>query len=470
MKYMDRYFYALLSILIFLILPANFANADDHQKIIEDMETHATTMKTVREVVSFGSRMVGSDGLKKAIEWAQKKMKDMGLENVHTESVMAPLWERGAVERMIMTQFDKDGQTPIHKSELDCDGVTALGNSVGTPSEGIEGEVIEVSSVDEVAKMASGSLEGKIVFYNGAMNPSGDPLVEYGKAASQRVIGPVIASEKGATGVLVRSLTLLSDDTAHTGVTMYKEGVPKIPAAAISIRHANDLSQEIKASQTSTHIRLILSASQKGTTETFNVMGEVRGSEKPDEYVVVGGHLDSWDLSHSAQDDAVGVAQALEVVRVFKSLKIVSKRTLRIVLFSAEEFGGIGGIQYAKNVKANNEKHIAAIESDLGAGSPKSLDIESDEQTTNKMKMLQRYFDPFGPNFISKGYSGADVSCLVQAGVCPAFAIGPDSSHYFDVHHSANDTIDRINEKSLDKGASVLAVWAYVMSNIWKSE
>lgn len=473
---------SLVFVLLSIVFKPVFAEDTPFQKeaanriilnvIKHEITSNHFTFGTVKEITNFGSRLVGSDGLKNATEWAQNKLKDLGLEHVRTESVKAPLWKRGDHEQASMVSSDLDKPIPLK--------VTALGNSVGTQNEGgdsLEGEVIEVKSLDEVRKLGS-KVKDKIVFYNRPMDPNElDKLKAYDDASDQRRQGPTVAAEYSAKAVLVRSLTTLIDDNPHTGATVYKDKFV-IPGAALSTKSADELSDFIRKSKSPVTVKLTLSCKQLGMTEAFNVIGEIKGSQKPDEYVVVGGHLDSWDISQSAQDDASGVAQAIEVVRAFKALGIRPKRTIRIVLFSAEEFGRYGGKQYAANAKAKGENHVGALEADTGAGAPFFVAVQSadenekNDSTLRKVSEFEKYFSSFRKKpgaFIIKGDGAPDSSCLAEAGVCPAFDLGTDASHYFDVHHASIDTIEHIDEKYLNEGAVVMATWAFLMSDAWEN-
>jgi hypothetical protein len=380
-------------------------------------------------------------------------MESYGCERVSLQPVMVPHWTRGTVEQATVTSSS-------HQTSLQ---IAALGNSVGTPKDGIEAGVVEVQSLDEVKNLGP-AVRGKIVFYNRPMNPKRkNTFRAYGEAVDQRVAGASAAAKQGAVAVLVRSMTTLPDDDyPHTGVLIYEKDVDMIPAAALSTHGANQLSALLKSDPKLT-VNLKLSAAQHPLVPSFNVFGEVTGRELPQEYVVVGGHLDSWDLATGAHDDGAGVVQSVEVLRALKILGLRPRRTVRAVLFMAEELGGNGAKEYASQVKAKGEKHIAAIESDRGGFAPVGFEVEGDARQVASVARWSRYLAPLHAESIEKGGSGSDVGPLGPLGAVPIGYI-PDSTHYFDFHHSARDRIEAVNAKELNAGAAAMAVLTYLIA------
>lgn len=427
--------------------------AEVSRKIAAEVTRNGKAYADLRELTALGHRLSGSEGAAKAVEWARRKMESYGFDRVSLQPVMVPHWTRGDVEEATVTSTAKAVSLQL----------TALGYSVGTPKEGVEASVVEVRGLDEVKKLGE-AVRGKIVFYNRPMDRAlQDTFQAYGGAADQRVGGAAAAAKQGAVAVLVRSLTTLPDDVhPHTGMMQYEEGVAKIPAAALSTHSANELSALLKADPRLT-LRLKLSAKDHPPVRSFNVIGEIRGRELPDEYVVVGGHLDSWDLATGAHDDGAGVVQSIEVLRSFKALGLRPRRSVRAVLFMAEELGVFGGKEYARQAKAKGEKHVAAIESDRGGFAPVGFEVEGNDRALKAVRLFRPYLAPLRAGRIEKGGSGADVEPLQAQG---AVTIGyvPVSTRYFDFHHSALDSIDAVNRDELQQGAAAMAVLTYLLA------
>jgi len=389
-----------------------------------------------------GGRLAGSPQAELAVTWGRATMDRMGLDKVRLVPCMVPHWVRGEAE------------CTARIAGIDAKlAVCALGTSPGTPEKGITAEVVEVHSLDEVAKLGD-KLKGKIVFYNRPFNPA---LIDgqYGDAGDQRFTGPNAASKVGAVATLVRSLTQTLDDYPHTGTTRD----PKIPAAAISTEGANLLSENLKKGPVK--VTLKMSCENLPDVPSASVIGEITGSEKPNEVIVVGGHLDSWDLATGAHDDGAGIVQALEAVRVIKACGLKPKRTIRVVLFMNEEISGTGAEAYLEFAKKSKEKHIAGIESDAGGFTPRyfSTDVV-DRDSLGKMLEDLRVFkiERFVP-----GGGGADVGPLAQIGAAQ-FGLSPDDQQYFDYHHSAKDTLDKVHPRELELGALAMATLAWHIS------
>ncbi len=398
-------------------------------------------------------RLSGSQGSAIAVQSMTEAMRERGLQNVHTEHVMVPHWERGNTERAVL--LFPDGKS----SRL---SVCALGGSVGTPPRGITAEVMEVRSFDELARRGE-EARGKIVFFNRPMDPSlFNTFDAYGGAVDQRSKGAAAAAKVGAIGAVVRSMTLALDDVPHTGAMGYVEGVKKIPAAAISTHGAEMLSALLQKGE---HVRLSLTLSCRVLPDapSSNVVGEITGTEKPGEVIVVGGHLDDWDKGMGAHDDGSGCAQAIEALSLLKRLGIAPKRTIRAVLFMNEENGLRGGKAYAADPARNGERHIALIESDRGGFAPRGFTIDADSTILPRTLRWQALFDSLDAGRIMKGYSGVDISPMVAKGV-PGFGLDVENQRYFDYHHSDNDTIDKVNPRELELGAIVEALLSYLIA------
>jgi carboxypeptidase Q len=320
---------------------------------------------------------------------------------------------------------------------------------------------VEVRSFSELQRLGD-SAKGKIVFFNRPMDPKlPNTFQAYGGAATQRTRGATEAAKRGAIGALVRSLTLRIDDYPHTGLMQYDPVVTKIPAACISTRGANLLSELLKKDP-STKFGMKLSCQELEPVISHNVVGDITGSEKPDEIIVVGGHLDSWDLSPGAHDDAAGCAHSLEALRLIKELDFKPKRTIRAVMFMNEEFGGSGGRDYATSEKRQGERHLAAIESDRGGFLPLGF-VVGDTQTAAKFKKWEYLFQSIGLFWLRQGGGGVDIAPLGQQGTL-LIGLVPDSQRYFDVHHSGKDVIETVHPRELELGAIAMAVFAYILS------
>jgi len=396
-----------------------------------------------------GNRLSGSPQAAKAVQWGNKAMMNMGFENIRLEPVMVPHWVRGKTERAAIIEGKKN--TPL--------AICALGGSVATPTKGITAEVVEVHSLTEVRDLGN-KVKGKIVFYNRPMDPTKLFTFEaYGGAVDQRTEGAVEAAKAGAVAALVRSMSLAIDNVPHTGAMHYVDGVAEIPSAAVSTAGADKLSALLKSGK-KVRLRLTLSCKTLPDNESANVMGEIRGSERPNEVVVIGGHLDSWDKGQGAHDDGAGVAQSLEALCLMRELGLRPKRTIRCVLFMNEENGLRGGKAYAEEKRSSGERHIAAIESDAGGFAPLGFGVSADSAVFEKVKNMSGALQEIGADRIRKGGGGSDISPLASAGV-PEIGLIPENQRYFDYHHSDKDTIDKVNPRELELGAIAMAILSY---------
>lgn len=406
--------------------------------------------------LDIGPRLSGSPQAAAAVEWGRQTMQRAGLQRVHLQPVLVPHWVRGAVEEATVLNAPSAGTVALN--------VCALGRSVGTPETGVIGEVIEVKNFEEVRALGS-KAKGKIIFYNRPMDArKRQTHAAYGGAVDQRSRGAIEAAKVGAAAVLVRSMTTRLDHVPHTGAMRYEEGVRKIPAAAISTLDANFLSSLIAKDGTA-RVKLTLSCETLPDVPSANVLGEIRGAELPDEVIVIGGHLDSWDKGHGAHDDGAGCVQSIEALRLLKSLGLRPKRTIRAVLFINEENGTRGARTYADSVAAGGQKHIAAIESDRGGFTPRGFTVKAEDAVIHKIANWSYLFDGIGAGQISAGYGGVDIDPLNKRFGVPVIGLVVDSHRYYDYHHSDNDTFDKVNERELELGAASMAILAYVLAN-----
>jgi len=374
---------------------------------------------------------------------------------VWTESCMVPRWERGSVENVSVIPFkERRAAFPL--------SACALGGSVGTPEDGITGEVIEVQSLDEATALRE-KARGRIIFYNRAMDPGIFSTFEaYGGAVDQRSAGARAAAKVGAVAVLVRSMTSAADDVPHTGTLNYLPDVPKIPGVALSTKASDALSAFLKRDP-GARVRVRLGCRMLPDVPSSNVMGEIRGKENPGEIILVGGHLDCWDKGMGAHDDGSGCIHAIEVLRLFRALHIVPKRTIRAVMFMNEENGSRGGEAYGAAPGRQKERTIAAVESDRGGFTPRGFTVQSDSATYERVLRWKPLFEEIASGRIIRGGSGSDVASLVGNGAV-GFGLDTDDERYFDVHHSDNDTIDRVHPRELELGAIATAFLCYLIS------
>ena len=424
------------------------------KKIFDTALLNGKSYEWLRDLTSnIGGRMSGSPEAAMAVKWGEKVMKEVGLDSVWLQPAIVPHWVRGEKEIANYT---------INGKKVNM-AVAALGSSIATPSNGITAEVVEVKSIKEAEELGQ-KLRGKIVFFN---RPFDDTLINtfraYGGCVGQRVNGAKTVGKFGALAVLVRSMTNKIDDYPHTGTMRYGD-IPKseyIPSAAISTVAAERLSDDLKNNPT---LKIYFKQSCKNLPKekSFNVIGEIKGSENPEKVIVVGGHLDSWDLGDGAHDDGTGIVQSLEVLHIFKSNNIKPKNTIRVVFFMDEEQGGGGADAYAEAVKLTNENHLGGLESDAGGHTPRGFTIDANSGNTKLLKSWKKLLAPYGLHDIDKGGSGADISPL-KAEETTLVGYRPDSQRYFDYHHAATDTFDKVNKRELELGSASIASMIYLM-------
>ena len=403
-----------------------------------------------------GGRLAGSPQAAAAVEYTRQMLDTMGLDTVYLQACEVPRWVRGNPEVV------RVAQSAMGSFDLKA---TALGNSVGTGPDGIAAEIVEVKSFDELDALgARGSVKGKIVFFNREMDPNQiNTFAAYGGAVDQRVYGASKAAKHGALAVLVRSMTNRRDDIPHTGSTVYEDGVKQIPAVAISTNDSDKLSRLLKMQAVRVYIQT--NCAMLTPVTSYNVIGEIRGSEYSDELILVGGHLDSWDTGQGAHDDGSGCVQSMDVLFLLKSLGYKPKRTIRCVLFMNEENGLAGGKAYWAASNAASEYHMAAIESDRGGFTPQGFSADGHADVLQaKYRQLTTWLpllEPYGLHF-STGGSGADISGLKdQKGLLLGFV--PDSQRYFDFHHTHTDRIEAVNRRELQLGSAAMASLVYLL-------
>jgi hypothetical protein len=404
-----------------------------------------------------GHRISGSVGAEKAVAWTKSVLDTMRLDSVWLQPCMVPHWVRGAAEQVLLNGPKTGEAAPL--------AALALGGSVGTPPAGIRAEVVEIKNWDDLERLGERGLRGKIVFYNRPMDPTRIRTFEaYGGCVDQRVVGASKAAKYGAVGVLVRSMSLRLDDFPHTGTLHYDSAYAMIPAAAISTMAAEKLSKTLRSNVNAT-VTIKLSCKTLPDAPSFNVIGEIRGTERPGTYITVGGHLDSWDVGHGAHDDGAGVVQSMDVLRILQQVGYQPRHTIRCVLFMNEENGLRGGKAYAAEAIRKGETHLCAIESDAGGFTPRGFTFDSEEIVFGRffdaVKAFEPLFEPYGLT-ISKGGSGADINPLKVTNALLS-GYSPDSQRYFDYHHTADDTFDKVNKRELELGAASMAALVYLI-------
>jgi len=401
-----------------------------------------------------GSRLSGSLGAERAVAYTKEEMEKLGLDKVWLQPVMVPKWVRGAQE------FAFIESTPGKTTNVN---ICALGGSIATPALGLKAEVVEVKNFEDLEALGPENIEGKIVFYNRPMQADLILTFEaYGGCVNQRYKGAVEAIKYGAVGVIVRSMNLRMDDFPHTGSMTY-DNLPvdrRIPSAAISTNDAELLSTMLKLDK-SIKFYFKQNCKQLKDVQSYNVVGEITGSEFPNEYMIVGGHLDSWELGDGSHDDGAGVVQSMDVLRLLKESSIKPKRSIRVVLFMNEENGLRGGKKYAELAKQKGENHVFALESDSGGFTPRGFSFDCNDASFNQVLSWQPLFKPYLIHYFEKGGSGADVGPLkTETNVLAG--LRPDSQRYFDHHHASNDTFDAINKRELELGAATMTSLVYL--------
>ncbi len=388
--------------------------------------------------------------------WGLQALKEAGAEKVYLQQCMVPHWVRGAKEEARFKTGNRSAG-PSFK-------ILAIGNSVGTGNAGILTQVIEVKNFEELNRRKD-EVKGKIVFYNYPFNKT---LLRgaYGDAVQYRGNGASKAAKYGALAVIVRSVTAAYDDNPHTGALRYNDSFPKIPAVTISTKDADKLSNYLKGNYAAKDFFLKTNCVMLPDTIGHNVIGEIRGSEFPDEIITIGGHLDSWDPAEGASDDGTGLVQSIEILRVFKAIGYKPKRTIRIVLFANEENGGRGAAKYAEEAKAKNEKHIMAMESDGGAEYPRGFGCGMTKEQYAKVESWKKLFTQYDADkfsFSEGGGMGADIGPLQTFFKTAQFGLNTTGQRYFDLHHAATDVFENVNAQELNLGASVMAAMVYLV-------
>ena len=451
----------LLLLLISFPIFLNSQTDKEKSKFINDIYNEALSNGKSYEWLEYlsndiGHRLSGSVNAERAIKWGKEELSNIS-DKVWLQPVMVPKWVRGAPEYAhIESSPGKTISVPI----------LALGGSISTPSIGINANVIEVKSFEELDEIGEEKIKGKIVFYNRPMDPTIiNTFQAYGQTVNQRTQGAKYAAQYGAVGVIVRSMTTASDDFPHTG-SMYYDDLPlnkRIPAAAISTNGADLLSSMLSLNK---EVKFYFRQNSKNFPDqlSHNVIAEVKGRKYPDQIIVVGGHLDSWDVGDGSHDDGAGIVQSMEVIRIFKSLGYKPNRTIRVVLFMNEENGLRGGNKYAEIAREKNENHFFALESDAGGFTPRGFSFDTSAEEFELIEPWVKYFKDYALDNFFLGGSGADIGPLKDGRVILS-GLRPDPQRYFDYHHAPSDTFDKINRRELELGAAAMTALVYLIDN-----
>ena len=424
------------------------------RKISSEIMLHGTCYDNLKVLCkTVGHRISGSPAAAKAVAWGEKTMKDAGADKVWLQPADVAYWYRGNES----LQVKMDGAYVTINA-------LSLGNSVGTDGRVLEAPVLMVSNFDEFKALPESVVKGKIVFFNYLFRQDIIFTFEgYGDAVKYRGQGPTVAARKGAVAIIIRSMSTGKDDFPHTGGTHYNDSVKKIPAMAIGNTGADMLEQAcrkggVMAKMTSEcHM-------MPGMVRSYNVIGEIKGTETPERIITVGGHLDSWDVGEGATDDGTGCVQSIEVIRAMKALGLKPKCTIRAVLFMNEENGQKGGQAYADSAVARHEHHIMAIETDEGGFSPRGIGLQMPQPQKDKILSYRNLFLPYGVYDFSTEDGGTDIDPLREKLNVPMAGLKPDCQRYFDLHHTNNDVFEQVNHRELKIGAVVLAQFCWLVS------
>lgn len=425
------------------------------KKISDEILVNSTAYENLRDLCkNIGNRLSGTENYEKATVWAFNKLKEAGADKVWYQDVMIPVWKRGKESLSIKTENGK--WKPVK--------MLSLGNSEGTKGKDISGEIIFAKNFEEFEKIPENEVKGKIVFFNYPFNQTFIVTGQaYGDAGIYRRSAASNAAKKGAIAVIIRSLASNFDDVPHTGAMRYDENFPKIPAVAIGAESADELERMLKSRKITA--KLNSNCGMNGEKLSHSVIGEITG-KKDQSVIVVGGHLDSWDVGEGASDDGTGIVQSIEILRTFKKLGLQNNHTLRVVCFANEENGVRGGKTYAENLKKSGEKHLFAIESDGGGFTPRGIALLMNDEKRKQIQSWRNLFLPYGVYNFEFQYAGTDIEPMEELGV-PLAELVPDSQRYFDIHHTPEDTFEKVNRREMLLGAIAMGQLIYLIDKNW---
>ncbi len=441
--------------LLFLPLVSMAQSGDEAtiKQLSDEILRNGTAYDLLRQLTKdIGGRLAGSPQSVKAVQWGKVTMEQQGADKVYLQECMVPHWVRGGQDKASLIEINKK------KANRKLD-VLALGNSLGSGT--VTGELLAVANFDELEKRKD-EVKGKIVYYNNGFNPTNiKPFVSYGEAGIYRRWGASRAAKYGAVGVMIRSLTESTANDPHTGGMAYMDSFPKIPAIAVGPRDAD----AVWAMSKTGSMKMSMTTNGHFLPDTIghNVIGELTGTEFPDQIITVGGHLDSWDVNEGAHDDGTGVVHTIEVMRAMKAIGYKPKHTIRFVLFANEENGLRGGSKYAAEAKAKGEKHLFALESDAGGFTPRGFSIQASKEQMEKLRSWIPLLSPYGSFEITADGGGADIGPLNRTFGIPVGELLPDPQRYFDLHHARSDVFENVNKRELMLGAVNMAGLIYLV-------
>jgi len=425
------------------------------KKISDEIMRNGKAHDLLRELTKgIGGRLAGSPQFTRAVTWGEGALKAAGADKVFLQECLMPNWNRGGKDEATVVLID-------HKKTARKLDVLALGNSLGTNGKTVTAPVLAVANFDEL-EAKKDQVKGKIVYYNYKFDAANiQTFHSYGDAGQYRRSGASRAAKYGAVGVMIRSLTEATDNNPHTGSMSYNDSFPKIPAIALGGYDADYVWKLSR--QSSFQISLKTNGHFLPDAVGHNVVAELTGSEFPDQYITVGGHLDSWDVNEGAHDDGAGIVQTIEILRTLKTLGYRPKHSLRFVLFANEENGMKGGNKYASEAKDKNEKHVFALESDAGGFTPRGFGFTMSESQLAKVQSWLSLLKPYGTESLTMGGGGADIGPLNRTFGTPIGGLVPDSQRYFDIHHARNDVFENVNKRELNLGAVNMAALLYLI-------
>lgn len=460
---MRKYYFLLL--ISFISFFANAQNTDSIfiKKLSDEIMVNGKAYDNLRQLCKqIGNRLSGSPQMYKAEAWGMQTLEKSGADKVWKQPCMVPHWVRGGKDQLWTSVFVSANNPKMLDGRLENKylDVLAIGNSEGTGNKVLTGEVVLVNSFDELENKKE-QVKDKIVFFNYPFNETFvRTFAAYGDAAKYRTTGAGRAAKYGAKAVIVRSMSHATDNFPHTGAMRYDTAYSKIPAMAIGLRDADWLA----ARTTKGNIRVSMKSNAHFLPDTIahNIIGELKGSVYPDQYITIGGHLDSWDVGEGAHDDGAGIVQTIEVMRALKALGYQPRYTIRFVLFANEENGLRGGTKYFEEAKEKNEKHLFALESDAGGFTPRGIGIDASDDVLKKIKSWSALLKPYGCDNLEKGGGGADIGQLKNVGAVLS-SLTPDSQRYFDIHHARSDVFEAVNKRELHLGAVNMAALIYLV-------
>lgn len=452
MKYLFLLFFSAFS----FSLAQTTEDSIQFKRISDEILINGEAYENLRELTKdIGHRLSGTENLNEAIRWAAQKMEEAGADTVWLQEVMVPVWERGKESLQMKTG---DGSWEDLK-------FLSLGNSEGSSGKDLIAEVIMVRDFEELESLPDEKVKGKAVFIN---YPFRQDFVQtfraYGDAAKYRWGAASKVAEKGGKFAIVRSLSSADDDAPHTGAMGYDEKFPKIPAVTIGNLTSERLALLLQNNTVT--LKLNSECGMKGEALSYNVIGEIKG-QKDDKIISVGGHIDSWDVGEGAHDDGAGIVQGIEILRAFKALGIKPNHTIRAVGWTNEENGVRGGVKYAEEAQRKKETHLFAIESDAGGFVPRGISLDMDEESRKQIQSWAPLFLPYGVYDFSGVYGGVDINPLNRTMGVPVAGLSPDSQRYFDLHHSENDTFDKVNKRELHLGAIAMGQIIFMIDKYW---